>query len=1193
VLVIRTGLERSSSLTNVEIRRAREAARIMQSLETPSLATVKQLVLRHCDNLSGSSKLLPIDFDRADALYSRPEVGAGKSVTRPTGSLPEDTTFYEDHKKRPQTCHSDLIFVQGKVYLLSVFTPLFHTQIDEVTTRETSSILPALRTHLTRMTALRVPVHRVMFDGEGALEDTDEAERYLGLEVRKRPAGAHVCVAERRARTVKERVRAALYRIKFKVSRSLITELLKAVVDRMNWEPVSQRPDHTPSNEVLKGRKLDLMTEACFTFGDFVQTMIPNVAKNSATTVRIQRGIALRPCADGWYIKLIDSWETVTRKNGDTHRDEFPTDVKVALDKRRDAEYLAWTAEVDAVKLAKQKGRKLGKKQQLAVLEEGWVIGGIVVPDDELGEAPSLPNFEFDSTTLDALGIGSRFMSAEDTSTIPDGATGETPQERVPIMSGVEASGLEFGEGAKASEPLQKEGAVSTSATEATTGKPRWSMTEGSSSAPSAGIGSIAPPAPKGRLERQGTSVESQDSGRVSPKDSNERESRENPLTQPEASSAGEKSSISESPISNVHPSDASSEGQGIRIWTGRERRAARRQLGREYGKLLDKIARFEKPAVASRTSSRTTKGKRRKINSAKIDAFVREHGEQVTRDAIVEELTNWVDNRVFKAVHMHMLTDEQRRKILRTTLVLKAKYTPTGAFDKIKARIVAGGDMEDKTTFDNLYSPTTSMEAALATLAIAAFENRIAKVLDITAAFLEVEVIEGSETYVRLNPLETSLLVGKYPIYKKYVDDRGCFIGRLSRSLYGLCQSSGNLFREISRFLIDELGFVANPKDVCSFARVRDGVQTSLVLFIDDILMTSVSESHLNIFIEEFKRRFPKVTVKCGDTLPYLGMLLHFERSFSGSGGGKCTVSMPAYCDKIEELWTRVHNNAKLVDPNIKGNAFISTDIPASPDLFEQDEDSPLLHQPQSDDFHSIVATILFMAKRARPELLCATSYLTTKVKAPTVQDWRKLRKLVSFIAGTKDKGLVLQPKGIWVEAWADAAYGIHQADRRSHSGTIVSIGGAPIYFSSKRQGLTAKSAAEAEIICVSDAATMITWAQHFLALQGYGQLPAARLWEDSASTIFNLKRGAPTALGSRHYEIRYFYMSDLEKRGVVEVKHLNTKEMTADLLTKGLPLNLFSSLAEKLTNSYSDAYAEDPNHGSQVTFRPNSDRR
>jgi hypothetical protein len=99
------------------------------------------------------------------------------------------------------------------------------------------------------------------------------------------------------------------------------------------------------------------------------------------------------------------------------------------------------------VKHSKQKSRKLGKQQQPAVLEEGWIIGGRAVPDDELGEAPSLPNFEFDSTTLDALGIGSRFMSAEDTNTVRDGATGETPQEGVPILSGVGASGLKLGEG--------------------------------------------------------------------------------------------------------------------------------------------------------------------------------------------------------------------------------------------------------------------------------------------------------------------------------------------------------------------------------------------------------------------------------------------------------------------------------------------------------------------------------------------------------------------------------------------------------------------------------------------------------------------------------------------------------------------------------------------------------------------------
>ncbi len=124
---------------------------------------------------------------------------------------------------------------------------------------------------------------------------------------------------------------------------------------------------------------------------------------------------------------------------------------------------------------------------------------------------------------------------------------------------------------------------------------------------------------------------------------------------------------------------------------------------------------RLQKEAPPIRVSARESKGKRRKINNAKVKAFEDEYGEDATRSAIIDELTAWVDNHVFEPVFKHLLTDEQHRKILRSTLVLKAKFTPTGVFDMTKARIVAGGDQEDKTTFESLYSPTTSMEAAFA----------------------------------------------------------------------------------------------------------------------------------------------------------------------------------------------------------------------------------------------------------------------------------------------------------------------------------------------------------------------------------------------------------------------------------------------------------------------------------------------
>ncbi len=308
---------------------------------------------------------------------------------------------------------------------------------------------------------------------------------------------------------------------------------------------------------------------------------------------------------------------------------------------------------------------------------------------------------------------------------------------------------------------------------------------------------------------------------------------------------------------------------------------------------------------------------------------------------------------------------------------------------------------------------------------------------------------------------------------------------------------------------------------------------------------------------------------------LNYLGMQCDF------SDKGKCKISMPAYTERMYDLFERAHHNALADDFNVKGPPFKEYDTPAGVNLFEIDGSSPALGKKQQEDFHSIVATSLFMAKRARPDLLCATSFLSTRVQSPSAEDWYKLRRLVSYALSTKEKALVLEPKSIRVEAYTDASFATHH-DRRSHSGTVVTIGGALIHCSSKRQKINAKSAAEAEMIAISDASTIITWAQHFLEYQGYENLPPAQVWEDNKATIANLGIGAPTSGNSRHYEVRYFYLSDLERRGVIKVKHLSTTEMTADLLTKGLPLAVFSHLSEKLMSSSSDL--KDP----RATARP-----
>ena len=64
-----------------------------------------------------------------------------------------------------------------------------------------------------------------------------------------------------------------------------------------------------------------------------------------------------------------------------------------------------------------------------------------------------------------------------------------------------------------------------------------------------------------------------------------------------------------------------------------------------------------------------------------------------------------------------------------------------SGAFDKLKARLVVGGDQQDKELYDNMSSPKASTASVLAVASIAAHEGRSVVVMDIGGAFLNADI--------------------------------------------------------------------------------------------------------------------------------------------------------------------------------------------------------------------------------------------------------------------------------------------------------------------------------------------------------------------------------------------------------------------------------------------------------------------
>ena len=104
-------------------------------------------------------------------------------------------------------------------------------------------------------------------------------------------------------------------------------------------------------------------------------------------------------------------------------------------------------------------------------------------------------------------------------------------------------------------------------------------------------------------------------------------------------------------------------------------------------------------------------------------------------KTAIHTELKQMLDKRVWTPVLTRSLTQDQRKAVIRSSMFLKEKISPTGQFEKIKARLVAGGDQQDKSLYSNLSAATAATGSVSMVSAIAAREGRKVAVVDITGA--------------------------------------------------------------------------------------------------------------------------------------------------------------------------------------------------------------------------------------------------------------------------------------------------------------------------------------------------------------------------------------------------------------------------------------------------------------------------
>jgi hypothetical protein len=137
----------------------------------------------------------------------------------------------------------------------------------------------------------------------------------------------------------------------------------------------------------------------------------------------------------------------------------------------------------------------------------------------------------------------------------------------------------------------------------------------------------------------------------------------------------------------------------------------------------------------------------------------------------------------------------------------------------------------------------------------------------------------------------------------------------------------------------------------------------------------------------------------------------------------------------------------------------------------------------------------------------------------------------------------------------------------RDTTSGYLYMLAGGPIAWKSGRQPIVTLSSTEAEYVALTIAAKEAIALRGLLDELGYQghDLEPVQLFEDNLPAIDLTKRPA-TDGRSKHIEIRWHYIKQAIRQGLVDVSWVATEEQAADGFTKALDSIKFKRFLQQL---------------------------
>ena len=331
------------------------------------------------------------------------------------------------------------------------------------------------------------------------------------------------------------------------------------------------------------------------------------------------------------------------------------------------------------------------------------------------------------------------------------------------------------------------------------------------------------------------------------------------------------------------------------------------------------------------------------------------------------------------------------------------------------------------------------------------------------------------------------------------------------------------------------------------------------MLLYVDDLLVDG-DDASVHEFLDLLSGRFKcnnPIFLTAETPIDFIGIMIHLSEN-------KIELSMEPYCKKLL-------SEMGMENCTPRGTNF-SHDI---------DTTSPLLSQENSRIYRSGVGGIGWLVNTLRPDLALPFSRLGSHLANPTESAAQVLKHCLRYIQGTKHYRISMQldQEANAYDFYVDSDHGGNtepDAKRKSQTGYLSTINGAPNKWKSQLQSITATSSAEAEIYAASKATQDFMHLSYITSELGITDFPSPfRLKIDNSAAIIFMEDSSRVSR-LKHIDLRQNWVKQMRDYDVVQPIKVGTDDNLADLMTKPLSGVKLRKFCESIFNYSATAHPD-----------------